>query len=119
MSTHNQCFRAKIRKKHHNFSSENYTFYNREKLQYITWACFRKELGPAIIRVLSTDGQICPLGEPRDAKTMTHGTDLSIRTSHSCQILIFHGRNLDSLNLYTRMRQFISNLNYYSVTVYT
>ena len=26
--------------------------------------------------------------EPRDAKTMTFGTDLSIRTSHSCQILI-------------------------------
>ena len=27
--------------------------------------------------------------EPRDAKTMTLGTDLSVRTSHSCQILIF------------------------------
>ena len=27
--------------------------------------------------------------EPLDAKTMTLGTDLSIRTSHSCQILIF------------------------------
>ena len=27
--------------------------------------------------------------EPRDAKTMTLGTDLHIRTSHSCQILIF------------------------------
>ena len=26
--------------------------------------------------------------EPRDAKTVTLGTDLSIRTSHSCQILI-------------------------------
>ena len=26
--------------------------------------------------------------EPRDAKTMTLGTDLFIRTSHSCQILI-------------------------------
>ena len=26
--------------------------------------------------------------EPRDAKTMTLGTDLSISTSHSCQILI-------------------------------
>ena len=26
--------------------------------------------------------------EPRDAKTATLGTDLSIRTSHSCQILI-------------------------------
>ena len=33
-------FRAKIRK-HHNFSSENYRSYSREKLQYITWACFR------------------------------------------------------------------------------
>ena len=27
--------------------------------------------------------------EPRDAKTMTLGTDLPIRTTHSCQILIF------------------------------
>ena len=27
--------------------------------------------------------------EPRDAKTMTFGTDLSIRTSHLCQIHIF------------------------------
>ena len=26
--------------------------------------------------------------EPRDAKTMTFGTDLSIHTTHSCQILI-------------------------------
>ena len=26
--------------------------------------------------------------EPRDAKTVTLGTDLSVRTSHSCQILI-------------------------------
>ena len=29
--------------------------------------------------------------EPRDAKTATLGTDLSIRTSHSCQILIIFG----------------------------
>ena len=28
--------------------------------------------------------------EPRDAKTMTLGTDLSIRNSHSFQILILH-----------------------------
>ena len=28
------------------------------------------------------------LSEPRDAKTVTLGTDLSVRTSHSCQILI-------------------------------
>ena len=26
--------------------------------------------------------------EPRDAKTVTLGTDFSVRTSHSCQILI-------------------------------
>ena len=26
--------------------------------------------------------------EPRDAETVTLGTDLSVRTSHSCQILI-------------------------------
>ena len=30
--------------------------------------------------------------EPRDAKTMTLGTDLPIRTSHSCQILILFCR---------------------------
>ena len=29
--------------------------------------------------------------EPRDHKTMTLGTDLPIRTSHLCQILIFLG----------------------------
>ena len=29
------------------------------------------------------------MAEPRDAKTMTLGTDLPICTSHSCQILIF------------------------------
>ena len=40
MCTHNQCFRAK-KEKHHDFSSENYPLYIREKLQYITWACFR------------------------------------------------------------------------------
>ena len=28
--------------------------------------------------------------EPRDAKTVTLGTDLSVRTSHSCQILILY-----------------------------
>ena len=27
--------------------------------------------------------------EPSDAKTVTLGTDLSVRISHSCQILIF------------------------------
>ena len=32
--------------------------------------------------------------EPRDAKTMTLGTDLSSRTSHSCQILIVHVSHL-------------------------
>ena len=39
-----------------------------------------------------TDRQIYPSGdylaEPRDAKTVTLGSDLSVRTSHSCQILI-------------------------------
>ena len=30
------------------------------------------------------------LAEPRDAKTVTLGTALSVCTSHSCQILIFH-----------------------------
>ena len=31
--------------------------------------------------------------EPQDDKTMTLGTDLSISTSHSCQILIVHSFN--------------------------
>ena len=26
------------------FSSENYLFYSREKLQYITWMCFRNKI---------------------------------------------------------------------------
>ena len=42
--------------------------------------------------------------EPRDAKTMTLGTDLPIRTSHSCQILIFFKEilagDINSLNLF-------------------
>ena len=38
--THNQCFEQR-QENHHNFSSANYLFYSREKLQYITWACFR------------------------------------------------------------------------------
>ena len=37
-------FLAKIRKKYHNFSSENYHFYSREKLLYIARASFRKVL---------------------------------------------------------------------------
>ena len=41
MCTHNQCFRAKIRKKYYNFSSENYYFYSRGILLYIARACFR------------------------------------------------------------------------------
>ena len=43
MCTRDLCFEAKIRKKYHNFTSENYLFYNREKLLYITSACFRNE----------------------------------------------------------------------------
>ena len=35
---------SKNKKKHHNFSSENYLFYCRENLQYITWACLCNEL---------------------------------------------------------------------------
>ena len=46
-STHNLCFRAKIRKTNHNFSSENYHFYSREKLQYISWARFHNEMAIA------------------------------------------------------------------------
>ena len=35
---------SKNKRKYLNFLSENYHFYSREKLQYITWACFRNEL---------------------------------------------------------------------------
>ena len=35
-------------------------------------------------------GQINLSAEPRDAKTVTFGTDLYVRTSHSCQILMVY-----------------------------
>ena len=35
--------------------------------------------------------------EPRDAKTVTLGIDLFVRTSHSCQILIVIAQKLDGL----------------------
>ena len=38
-------FGAKIRNKYHNFSSENFRFYSREILQYITLLCLRNETG--------------------------------------------------------------------------
>ena len=38
--------------------------------------------------------------KPRDAKTVTLGTDLSIRTSHSCQILILFGLSGPSHQLF-------------------
>ena len=41
MCIHNQCFSKN--KKIIIFSSENYLFYSCEKLQYITWTCFRNE----------------------------------------------------------------------------
>ena len=37
----------------------------------------------------------------RDAKTMTLGTDLPIRTSNSCQILIFHCITYIEIHLFT------------------
>ena len=37
------CFEQQ-KKIYHNFSSENFRFFSREKLQYITWACFRDVL---------------------------------------------------------------------------
>ena len=39
MCIHNQCFRAKT-EKYYDFSSENLSFYSRELLLYIAWACF-------------------------------------------------------------------------------
>ena len=38
-STHNVCFRAKIRK-HHNFSSEYFLFYSRENSSILHWRVF-------------------------------------------------------------------------------
>ena len=35
---------SKNKKTHHLFSYANCLFYSREKLQYITWACFRNEI---------------------------------------------------------------------------
>ena len=40
MCTCNLCFEQN-EENYHNFSSENYSFYSREKLLYIAWACFR------------------------------------------------------------------------------
>ena len=42
-------------------------------------------MGKSVLRVTVSHHA----AEPRDAKTMTLGTDLPIRTSYSCQILIF------------------------------
>ena len=39
--------------------------------------------------------------EPRDAKTMTLGTDLSIRTSHSCHILIIFSKCIGASMFHT------------------
>ena len=36
--THNLCFERKY-ENYHIISCENYDFYSREKLQYITWTC--------------------------------------------------------------------------------
>ena len=43
--------------------------------------------------------------EPHDDKTMALGKDLSIRTSHSCQILIFYTQNLLYLSKLVRVVQ--------------
>ena len=44
--------RAIIRKMSQFFSSENYQFYSREILQYITWACLRNEYIETVLQVL-------------------------------------------------------------------
>ena len=41
-------FEQKTRKMSH-FSSENSSFYSREKLQYIAWACYRNGMQKAAI----------------------------------------------------------------------
>ena len=43
MCTHNICFEQKYENSHKN-STEICHFYSREKLQYITWACYRNGL---------------------------------------------------------------------------
>ena len=50
-------FRAKIRKTSQ-FFSEKYRFYSREKLQYITWACFRNDVLHSTRRVKTPGGII-------------------------------------------------------------
>ena len=45
-------FRAK-KEKYSNFLSENYFFYCREKLQYITWACFRNGIVSVSIVIIN------------------------------------------------------------------
>ena len=50
--------------KHHSSSSENYLFYSREKLQYITLACFRRKIQnyePAITLYLNCLGMVLRL----------------------------------------------------------
>ena len=52
--------------------------------------------------------------EPRDPKTMTLETDLSFRTSHSCQILIFQFKlpfSVFHFDLICRLRYFQTVLN--------
>ena len=44
--------RAIIRKLSQFFSSENYQFYSREILQYITWACLGNEYIETVLQVL-------------------------------------------------------------------
>ena len=49
--THNLCFEQKYENKQ-NFSTENCHFYSREKLHYITWACFRNGDDALILGVI-------------------------------------------------------------------
>ena len=59
-------FLAKIRKKNHNYSSENYHFYICEILRYITRACLRNA------------GPVSPAGFTSMCLQKLHNVDMSV-----------------------------------------
>ena len=54
-------FLSKNKKKHHNYSSENYHFYIREILQYIARACLRHDRDVAWVVITKTNSRLCPV----------------------------------------------------------
>ena len=60
--------------------------------------------------------------EPRDAKTKTLGTDLPIRTSHSCQILIlfcrFYSNWVDVFDMLRHLMAPLSSIQFDKVLLF-